>query len=82
MVISNVLQLMDRQLFMLRLIICHVMIMHFVQKIWEALICTYGFAQYHMIGVTVHLYDFAVIMYFIVYIRKLLHKNCLYAGSL
>ena len=48
---------MDRQLFMLGLIICHMMIIHFAQKFMGSvelfLLYTYGFAEYHMIGVTV-----------------------------
>ena len=46
------------------------------------LIYFYGFAQCHMIRVTVCLYGFAVIMYSIMYIGALLYKSCLYAGNL
>ena len=38
------------------------------------LIYAYGFMQHHMIGITVCLYRFTVIIQFTVYIRKLLYK--------
>ena len=42
------------------------MIIHFEQKFMESielfLMYTYGFAEHHMIGVTVQLYGFIVIM--------------------
>ena len=36
----------------------------------------------HMIEVKVHVYSFAVIIWFIVYIRKLLYTNCIYSNHL
>ena len=46
--------------------ICHVMTIHFVQKFQVSakpfLVYTYGFMQHHMIGVTVCLYRFTVII--------------------
>ena len=44
---------------------CRVIIIHFAQKMIKAesfLIYTYGFTQCHMIGVTVYLYSFTVIL--------------------
>ena len=47
------------------LYVCQMLIIHFAQKILGStesfLIYTYGFAQHHMIGVTVCLYSFTVI---------------------
>ena len=39
------------------------------------LMYTFGFAEYHMIGVTIHLYGFTEIIYFIEYIRDYFIKT-------
>ena len=65
MAISNVLQLLGDCVG--ADYVCHVMIIHFTQKILENvvsfLIYAYGFSQHHMIGAIECLYSFAIIMY-------------------
>ena len=66
--------------------ISYMTIIHFIQKVLRSaesfLISTYGFAQCHIIRVTVCLYSLTVIMQFIMYIKKLLCKNCLFVSNL
>ena len=50
---------MDRRLFMMGAIICHMIIIHFAQEVsesTESFLYAYGFMRLHMIGITVHLY--------------------------
>ena len=66
--------------------ISHVIIIYFIQKVSRSaepfLISTHGFTQCHIITITVRLYSLTEIMQFIMYINKLLYKNCLFVGNL
>ena len=56
--------------------------MHNFLGIADRLVYFYGFTLHPIIGATICLYSFAVIMYIVLHIRKLLFKNFLYASNL